>query len=75
MITISKGIFNFLIKKNIKYVFGYSGGAILPLLNELNNDTTKLKFIKNSNEQCSGYVAEGYSKSLNNSQPGIIIST
>ena len=75
MITISKGIFNFLIKKKIKYVFGYSGGAILPLLNELNNDTTKLKFIKNSNEQCSGYVAEGYSKSLNKSQPGIIIST
>ena len=75
MTTISRNIFDYLIKKKIKYVFGYSGGAILPLLNELNNDTTKLKFIKNSTEQCSGYVAEGYSKSLNKSQPGVIIST
>ena len=73
--TVSKSIFNFLIKKKIKHVFGYSGGAILPILNELNNDITKLKFIKNSTEQCSGFVAEGYTKSINKIKPGIIIST
>ncbi len=75
MTKVSKLIFDFLLKKNIKHVFGYSGGAILPVLNELNNNTNKLRFIKNSTEQCSGYVAEGYSKSLNKTQPGIIIST
>ena len=63
MTKVSKLIFDFLLKKNIKHVFGYSGGAILPVLNELNNNTNKLRFIKNSTEQCSGYVAEGYSKS------------
>jgi len=75
MNTVSNSIFNFLVRKQVKYVFGYSGGAILPILNELNNDTTKLNFIKNSSEQCSGFTAEGYSKSLNKSQPGVIIST
>ena len=74
MNNVSKSIFNFLIKKKIKYVFGYSGGAILPILNELNN-SNKLKFIKNSTEQCSGFVAEGYTKSINKIKPGIIIST
>ena len=73
MNNVSKSIFNFLIKKKIKYVFGYSGGAILPILNELNN-SNKLKFIKNSTEQCSGFVAEGYTKSINKIKPGIIIS-
>tara|TARA_Y100001958_G_scaffold88624_1_gene60242 strand:- start:2639 stop:4393 length:1755 start_codon:yes stop_codon:yes gene_type:complete len=72
---VSKHIFNFLIKKNINHVFGYSGGAILPILNELNNDISKLKFIKNSTEQCSGFAAEGYTKSLNKVKPGVIVST
>jgi acetolactate synthase-1/2/3 large subunit len=75
MITVSKKIFNFLLKKQIKHVFGYSGGAILPILNELNNDINKLEFIKNSTEQCSGFAAEGYSKSLNKNKPGVIITT
>ena len=73
-ITVARYIYNYLVHKNIKHVFGYSGGAVLPLLNEFHN-SNDIKFIKNSNEQCSGYVAEGYSKSLYLSQPGVIIST
>ena len=73
-ITVARYIYNYLVQKNIKHVFGYSGGALLPLLNEFHN-SDHIKFIKNSNEQCSGYVAEGYSKSLYLSQPGVIIST
>jgi len=34
MTTVSKKIYNFLLKKEIYHVFGYSGGAILPVLNE-----------------------------------------
>lgn len=73
MTTVSKTIHNFLLKKNINCVFGYSGGAILPVLNEFHN--SKIKFIKNSTEQCSGFAAEGYSKSLNKIKPGIIVTT
>ena len=73
-ITVAKFIYNKLKSKNINHVFGYSGGAILPLLDTFYNSNS-IKFIKNSNEQCSGYVSEGYSKSLNMKKPGIILST
>ena len=68
---------------NIRHVFGYSGGAVLPLLdtfykdNNDNNTNTNnnIEFIKNSNEQCSGHAAEGYSKGLKCIKPGVIVST
>jgi acetolactate synthase I/II/III large subunit len=73
-ITVAKYIYNKLHNNNIKYVFGYSGGALLPLLDQFYK-SKNIQFIKNSTEQCSGYMAEGYSKSLYLSEPGIIIST
>ena len=72
--TVANYIYRYLVQKNIKYVFGYSGGAVLPLLNEF-YDSKHIQFIKNSNEQCSGFVAEGYSKSLYLAVPGVIITT
>ena len=72
-ITVANYIHRELYKRNIKYVFGYSGGAVLPLLNEFR--CNKIKFIKNSTEQCSGFVSEGYSKSKNLSIPGVVVTT
>ena len=62
----------------IQHVFGYSGGANLPLLNAFFRDDhnkNPITFIKSSNEQCSGHAAEGYTKSIANKKPGVIIST
>lgn len=70
---VSKYIYNFLKNKQINHVFGYSGGAVLPLLNEFRNNN--IKFIKNSTEQCSGFLAEGYSKSQGLKVPGVVITT
>ena len=70
----SQIIFNHLKNKGIKHVFGYSGGAVLPLLDKFHNQN-HISFIKSSNEQCAGYSAEGYAKSLNNKLPGVVIST
>jgi acetolactate synthase-1/2/3 large subunit len=55
----------------VNTVFGYSGGAVLPLLDTFYKD--KIKFITNSNEQCCGHAAEGYAKVSGN--PGIIVTT
>ena len=66
-------ITNFLYKKGHRIISGFSGGAVLPLLNSVQQ--SDIKFIKNSNEQCSGHFAEGLSKSFNNQKPGIIITT
>ena len=40
----------------VKYVFGYSGGAILPALDGLYGSS--IEFIQNANELCSGHIAE-----------------
>lgn len=73
MITGSQIIRNFLVSKGHRIVSGYSGGAVLPLLNSIKQ--SDITFIKNANEQCSGHLAEGLSKSLNHRMPGIIITT
>lgn len=64
-------IYSSLLKYNVKTVFGYSGGAILPLTDMFYN--SKIKYIMNRNEQCAGHAAEGFSKSSN--KTGIVIST
>ena len=72
MITGSKILFNSLVQKNIKYVFGYSGGAILPVLNEFYNQD-KIKFIMSRTELGGSFMAEGYAKS--SKTPGVVMTT
>jgi acetolactate synthase-1/2/3 large subunit len=72
MITGSKILFNCLVQKNIKYVFGYSGGAILPVLNEFYNQD-KIKFIMSRTELGGSFMAEGYAKS--SKTPGVVMTT
>ena len=74
-ISVSKYIVRYLIDKQIRHVFGYSGGANLPLLNEFYNYRDKINFIKNSTEMSSGFCAEGYTKSQSLHIPGVIITT
>ena len=74
-ISVSKYIVRYLIYKKVRHVFGYSGGANLPLLNEFYNYRDRIKFIKNSTEICSGFCAEGYSKSRSLHIPGVVVTT
>lgn len=70
----AKVIYHKLVEKNIKHVFGYSGGAILPLLDQFYQSDT-IKFIKMANESGIGFTAEGYSKSLCKSKPSVVLTT
>jgi acetolactate synthase I/II/III large subunit len=60
-----------LIKNNVDTVFGISGGSIMPLIDSFYD--SKIKLIVNSNEQCVGHSATGYSKTSN--KVGIAIVT
>eukprot|EP00668_Euglena_longa_P047607 GGOE01063487.1.p1 GENE.GGOE01063487.1~~GGOE01063487.1.p1 ORF type:complete len:591 (-),score=94.54 GGOE01063487.1:227-1999(-) len=60
-----------LIQHGVKYVFGYSGGAILPALDGLYG--SEVEFIQTANEQCAGHIAEGYAKA--SGQVGLIMTT
>jgi len=70
-INSSQVLYNRLIHHNFKYAFGYSGGAILPVLDKFYDN--KIKFIMNRNEQCAGHSAEGYAKA--SGRIGLIVST
>ena len=55
----------------VELMFGYPGGAILPVFDELYK--TPAKFILNRHEQSSGHCADGYSRATG--KPGICIVT
>ena len=52
-------------------MFGYPGGAILPMFDQLYN--TPAKFIMNRHEQASGHCADGYARATG--RPGVCIVT
>ena len=75
MKTGANSIINVLKRRNIEFVHGYSGGAILPLLDKFHHSSTAhdIKFITHQNEQCAGHAAQGFAKSTG--KPGVVAST
>jgi len=67
-------IYSKLLDHNVEVVNGYSGGAILPLLDQFHHkhprhgDRKLIRWITNSNESSAGHVAEGIAKS--STEPG-----
>src|SRR5436190_1377330 len=55
----------------VEVMFGYPGGAILPVFDQLYR--TPAKFILNRHEQASGHCADGYARITG--KPGICIVT
>lgn len=54
-------IARFLAEKNIRHVFGYQGGAILKLLDEI-IATGRIRYVQNYHEQASALAADAYSR-------------
>ena len=65
-------VFKALEDQNVEHVFGYPGGAILPIYDELKNHK-KIKHILVRHEQGAGHAAEGYARS--SGKPGIVFVT
>ena len=70
-ITGGKIIYNRLLKNNVKDVFLYSGGAIMPLVDTFYK--SKINYYVNSNEHNGCFSAVGYAKSTN--KTGVMITT
>eukprot|EP00923_Selenidium_pygospionis_P044217 GHVN01076408.1.p1 GENE.GHVN01076408.1~~GHVN01076408.1.p1 ORF type:complete len:693 (+),score=132.92 GHVN01076408.1:83-2161(+) len=64
-------IHKFLLSKQVHFVFGYSGGAVLPLIDQFYG--SPIQFIPSSHEQCSGHSAESVGKVTG--IPGVCIVT
>nr|QOS04539.1 acetolactatate synthetase large subunit [Sarcopeltis skottsbergii] len=54
-----------LVRHNVEYIFGYPGGAILPIYDELYRweQSGQIKHILSRHEQGSAHAADGYSRS------------
>jgi acetolactate synthase-1/2/3 large subunit len=65
-------VFKVLEDQGVKHIFGYPGGAVLPIYDELKNHK-KIKHILVRHEQGAGHAAEGYSRS--SGKPGVMLVT
>ncbi len=65
-------VFKAFADNGVEYIFGYPGGAILPLYDELKNHK-KIKHILVRHEQGAGHAAEGYARS--SGKPGVVLVT
>ena len=65
-------VFKCLEDQNVEFIFGYPGGAVLPIYDELKNFNF-LKHILVRHEQGAGHAAEGYARS--SGKPGVLLVT
>ena len=65
-------VFQALEDQGVEHIFGYPGGAVLPIYDELKNHK-KIKHILVRHEQGAGHAAEGYARS--SGKPGVILVT
>jgi acetolactate synthase-1/2/3 large subunit len=61
-----------MIRHNVDTVFGYPGGAILPVYDAIYN-SDKFNFILPRHEQGAGHMAEGYARA--SGKPGVVLVT
>ena len=65
-------VFKCLEDQKVEHVFGYPGGAVLPIYDELKNHSS-IKHILVRHEQGAGHAAEGYARSTG--KPGVVFVT
>ncbi|KAJ1917665.1 Acetolactate synthase, mitochondrial [Mycoemilia scoparia] len=61
-----------MLRKGVDVVFGYPGGAILPVYDAIHN-SNYFKFILPRHEQGAGHMAEGYARATG--KPGVVLVT
>ena len=72
LMTGAEIVFQVLEDHNVRHIFGYPGGAVLPIYDELKNHK-KIKHILVRHEQGAGHAAEGYARS--SCKPGVLLVT
>jgi hypothetical protein len=61
-----------MLRHNVKCVFGYPGGAILPVYDAIYN-SEYFDFVLPRHEQGAGHMAEGYARA--SGKPGVVLVT
>ncbi len=72
LMTGAEIVFKVLEDHGVKHIFGYPGGAVLPIYDELKNHKS-IEHILVRHEQGAGHAAEGYARS--SGKPGVLLVT
>ena len=72
LMTGAEIVFKVLEDHGVEHIFGYPGGAVLPIYDELKNHKS-IKHILVRHEQGAGHAAEGYARS--SGKPGVMLVT
>ena len=72
LMTGAEIVFQVLEDHGVRHIFGYPGGAVLPIYDELKNHKT-IKHILARHEQGAGHAAEGYARS--SGKAGVMLVT
>ena len=60
-------------KHGVEYIFGYSGGAAIPLFDAIVTSKTNIKLILVRHEQGAAHIADGYARA--SGKPGVVLVT
>lgn len=71
--TGAEAIIHCLEEQGVLYIFGYSGGAAIPLFDALVTTHTTIQFIMARHEQGAAHMADGYARA--SGKPGVLLVT
>ncbi|HWY79372.1 MAG TPA: biosynthetic-type acetolactate synthase large subunit [Candidatus Sulfotelmatobacter sp.] len=71
--TGAQAVMEALLAENVAVIFGYPGGAIMPVYNALYDYKEKIRHILVRHEQGAGHAAEGYARVTG--KPGVVLVT
>lgn len=60
-------------RQGVEYIFGYSGGAAIPIFDAIITTKTKIKLILVRHEQGAAHIADGYARA--SGKPGVVLVT
>jgi acetolactate synthase-1/2/3 large subunit len=59
--------------QGVEYIFGYSGGSVIPIFDALITTNTKIKFVLVRHEQGAAHMADGYARATG--KPAVVLVT
>jgi acetolactate synthase-1/2/3 large subunit len=59
--------------EGVEYIFGYSGGSVIPIFDALITTNTKIKFVLTRHEQGAAHMADGYARATG--KPAVVLVT
>lgn len=71
--TGAEAVIKTLERQGVEYIFGYSGGAAIPIFDALITTETHIKFIQTRHEQGAVHMADGYARACG--KPGVVLVT